>query len=68
VKRRFLALLGFATGIFAGSVLFRRSFARQRDRIDVYFDDGSMVSFAEGSGEAESLLPVARRVLAAARR
>jgi len=27
-----------------------------------------MVSFAEGSAEAESLLPVARTVLAAARR
>jgi hypothetical protein len=34
----------------------------------VYFDDGSMVSFAEGSAEAESLLPVARTVHAAARR
>ena len=68
MKRKFLTLLGFATGIFAGSVLFRRSFARQRDRVDVYFDDGSMVSFAEGSSEAESLLPVARNVLAAARR
>jgi len=34
----------------------------------VYFDDGSMVSFVEGSSEAESLLPVARTVLAAAAR
>lgn len=68
MKRRALALIGFATGILAGSVLFRRSFARRRDRIDVYFDDGSMVSFAEGSTEAQSLLPIARTVLAAARR
>jgi len=68
MKRKFLTALGFASGVFAGSVVFRRSFARRRDRVDVYFDDGSMVSFVEGSSEAESLLPVARAVLAAARR
>jgi hypothetical protein len=68
MRRKFLGLLGFGTGIVAGSVLFRRSFARRRDHVDVYFDDGSMVSFAEGSQEADTLLPVARDVLAAARR
>jgi hypothetical protein len=68
MKRKFLTVLGFATGVFAGSVVFRRSFAHRRDRVDVYFDDGSMVSFVEGSSEAESLLPIARTVLAAARR
>jgi hypothetical protein len=47
-KRRFLALLGFVTGLFAGSVLYRRSTSRRRERLDVYFDDGSMVSFVEG--------------------
>jgi hypothetical protein len=67
MKRKVLALLGFGTGIVAGSVVFRRSFGRRRDRVDVYFDDGSMVSFTEGSDEAEKLLPVARDVLAAAR-
>ena len=68
MKRKVLALLGFGTGVFAGSVVFRRSFGRRRDRVDVYFDDGSMVSFTEGSHEAERLLPVARDMLAAARR
>ena len=68
MKRKLLTLLGFATGIFAGRIVFRRSFARQRARIDIYFDDGSMVSFVEGSNEAENLLPVARNVLSAARR
>jgi hypothetical protein len=67
MKRKALALMGFATGVLAGTVLFRRSFAKRSDRIDVYFDDGSMVSFVEGSDEAEKLLPVARDVLAAAR-
>ncbi len=68
MKRKFLTVVGFATGIFAGSVIFRRSFAKPRDRVDVYFDDGSMVSFVDGSPEAEKLLPVAGDVLAAARR
>ena len=67
MKRKFFALLGFGTGIFAGSVLFRRSFARRRDRVDVYFDDGSMVSFADGSAEADAMLPLARNALAAVR-
>jgi hypothetical protein len=68
MKRKFLTVFGFASGIVAGSVIFRRSFAKPRDRVDVYFDDGSMVSFLDGSPEAEKLLPVAGDVLAAARR
>jgi len=68
MKRKFLAAVGFATGIFAGSVIFRRSFAKPRERVDVYFDDGSLVSFVDGSPEADKLLPVAGDVLAAARR
>lgn len=67
-KRKFLGLLGFGTGVFAGSVLYRRSTSRRRDRVDLYFDDGSMMSFVEGSPEAEKLLPVAQDVLSAARR
>jgi hypothetical protein len=47
-------------------VLYRRSNGRRRDRIDVYFDDGSMVSFVEGSPEAERLLPAVRDVLGSA--
>ena len=66
-KRKFLGMLGFGTGLAAGSVLYRRSTARRRDRVDVYFDDGSMVSFVDGSPEAEKLLPIARDVLSAAR-
>jgi len=66
-KRRFLGLVGFGTGLFAGSFLYRRSSGRRRDRVDVYFDDGSMVSLVEGSPEADALLPLARAVLAAAR-
>ena len=63
MRRKLLGLLGFGTGVFAGSVLYRRSNGRRRERVDVYFDDGSMVSLVEGSPEAEKLLPVARRVI-----
>ncbi|MEP6812109.1 MAG: hypothetical protein ABI990_03880 [Actinomycetota bacterium] len=67
MKRRFLALIGFATGIFAGSVVYRRSFARRPEHVDVYFGDGSMVSFVDGSSEADALLPVAHAALSAVR-
>ena len=49
-------------------MLYRRAFGRPRDRVDVYFDDGSMVSFVDGAPEADTLLPVARNALARARR
>ena len=67
-KRKFLGLVGFGTGLAAGSVLYRRATGRRRERVDVYFDDGSMVSLSEGSPEGDKLLPVARDVLDAARR
>jgi hypothetical protein len=67
MRRRLLALVGFVTGVFAGTVVYRRSFARRPERVDVYLDDGSMVSFADGSSEAAALLPLAREALAAAR-
>ena len=66
-RRRLLGLLGFGTGLAAGSVLYRRSVGRRRQRVDVYFDDGSMVSFVDGSPEADRLLPAARHALVAAR-
>jgi hypothetical protein len=67
VKRKVIGLLGFGTGIFAGSVLYRRATGRRRERVDVYFDDGSMVSFVDGSPEAEKLLAAARDALGAVR-
>jgi hypothetical protein len=67
VKRRLLALLGFATGVFAGSVVLRRQLGKRQDRVEVYFDDGSMVSYVEGAPEAATLLDAARDALRAAR-
>jgi hypothetical protein len=68
VKRRLLTVTGFVAGAFAGSLVYRRSLGRRRDRLDLYFEDGSMISLVEGSPDADRLLPVARELLAAARR
>ena len=68
MRRRLMLLIGFITGALAGSVLYRRSFARRPERVDVYYDDGSMISYVDGSSEADGLLPAAREGLAAARR
>jgi hypothetical protein len=68
MRRKFLALLGFATGLAAGTVLYRRSGRARRERVDLYFDDGSMVSLGDGSPGAERLLPLARRIVSTARR
>jgi hypothetical protein len=65
--RRLLALAGFASGALAGTAAYRRWFGRSRERLDVYFDDGSFVTFGAGSPEADRLLPLARQVLTAAR-
>ena len=54
-----------AAGSLAGSVLVRRRAARRRERVDLYAEDGSMHSFAEGTVEADRLLPLAHEILAA---
>jgi hypothetical protein len=67
LRRRLLRLAGFASGALAGTLAYRRLFGDRGERLDVYFDDGSFVTFAAGSPEAERLLPVARQILGAAR-
>ena len=59
--------MGFASGAFAGTVAYRRVFGGGRERIDVYFDDGSFVTFAGRSPEAAKLVPLAQRVVAVVR-
>jgi hypothetical protein len=67
MRRRPIALAGFVSGAFAGTLAYRRWFGRRRERLELYFDDGSFVTFLEGSSEAARLLPLAHEVLAAAR-
>lgn len=56
------------TGALAGTAAYRRGFGRGGERLDLYFDDGSFVTFGAGSSTAERLLPLAAQVLAAAGR
>ena len=67
MTRRLFALAGFASGALAGTAACRRWFGGSRERLDVYFDDGSFVTFAGRSPEAAKLLPLAQRVVAAVR-
>ena len=60
-----LALLAGST---LGSIAYRRAAARRRVRVDLYYDDGSMLSLSRGSPGVARLLPLARDVLDASRR
>jgi hypothetical protein len=63
--RKLMTGVLLAAGSVAGSVLVRRRAARRRERVDLYAEDGSMLSLADGSPEAERLLGIARELLAA---
>ena len=67
MRRRVLRLAGFASGVLVGTIAYRKLFGGRGEGIDVYFDDGSFVTFAAGSPEADRLLPLAQQVLAVAR-
>jgi hypothetical protein len=62
MRRSTAMLLGVAAGMLAGATFVRRRSA-PRQRIDLYYEDGSMVSLANGSPDAERLLPLAREIL-----
>jgi hypothetical protein len=68
MRHRLLAVAGFASGALAGTALYRHWFGAGRERVDLYFDDGSFVTFGAGSSTADRLLPLAQQVLATARR
>jgi hypothetical protein len=52
--------------MLAGVAFIRRQVA-QRDRADLYFEDGSMLSLTNGSPGADRLLPLAREIIRTAR-
>jgi hypothetical protein len=60
-------LAGLALAGAAAAFLWGQRAAGSREHVDLYFADGSMVSFEPGSPEGDRLLPLARRALAAAR-
>jgi hypothetical protein len=65
--RSLVASLGLLAGAVAAGAYWLRPTGSPREHVDVYFADGSMVSFVPGTPEGDKLLPIARRVLAAAR-
>jgi hypothetical protein len=67
MRRKLLGALGFGTGALAVTAFLRRSAERRRERVDLYFADGSMLSLSDGSADGGRLLPLARDVLHAAR-
>jgi hypothetical protein len=67
-RRKLVTGMLLAAGSYGGSLLYRRRAARRRPRVDLYYEDGTMVSLPEGSPAADRLLPVARELLEAARR
>ena len=64
--RRLLAAAGIVGGALAALAFFRRGTSR-RERVDLYFDDGSMLSLSVGSPDGQRLLPLAREILETAR-
>lgn len=65
--RSALTVLMGAAGAAAGAVLVRRRLSSGRERVELFFDDGTPVTLTQGSPEAERLLVHARELLAAAR-
>ena len=62
MRRSAAAILGVLGGMIAGAALIRRQTAH-RERADLYFEDGSMLSLTNGSPGAERQLPLARRII-----
>jgi hypothetical protein len=67
MRRSSAAILGIVGGMLAGAAFIRRQ-AAQRERVDLYYADGSMLSLTNGAPGAERLLPLARDILRTARR
>jgi len=62
MRRSVALVVGTLFGLLAGAAFLRRH-AVDRERADLYFEDGSMLSLANGSPGAERLLPLARRII-----
>ena len=66
MRRSSAAIVGVLVGMATGAAFFRRASLR-RERVDLYYEDGSMVSLGDGAPDAARLLPLARELVRAAR-
>jgi hypothetical protein len=62
MRRSLAAALGVVGGMLAGAAFIRRQ-AANRERADLYFEDGSMLSLTNGSPGADRLVPLAREII-----
>jgi hypothetical protein len=62
-RHRLLAASFLALGFAVGSLAYRRRAARHRERIDLYAEDGSLVSISNGAPDATRLLGLARELI-----
>jgi hypothetical protein len=67
MRRKLVALFALLSVWAAGMALLRRASGGRRERVDLYFEDGSMHSLSDGTSEAARLLPLAHQALRAAR-
>lgn len=65
--RRLFGLAAFAVVALGAAVVLRRRAGSGRERIDLYYEDGSMTTFEDGTPEALALLGHAREALAVTR-
>ena len=63
-RPRWTTVLLVTIGTVAGSVLYRRRSARRFERVELYAEDGSMTSLAEGSADGARMLSLARSLIA----
>jgi hypothetical protein len=66
MKGRKALAVGAVVGSAAGAIFLRRR-ARSRDRVELYFDDGSLLTVGRGDEGADRLLSPARELLLASR-
>jgi hypothetical protein len=62
-RRKLLTAVMLGAGSLVGSTLFRRRAARQRERVELYAEDGSMVSIADSSPEEQRMLALAHDLI-----
>lgn len=65
--RSALTVLAGAAASATGAVLLRRRISGGRERVDLFFEDGTPVTLTQGTPEADRLLGYARELLAASR-
>jgi hypothetical protein len=65
--RRLFGLVALGAVAVGAAVVLRRRAGSERERVDLYYEDGSMTTFEEGAPEAPALLAHARDAVAAVR-